>query len=657
VRQAFLFIVLTFGCRAEGAPAASYDLKPGDHLVFRQVQERDVRSPEYRVVTHNEWKTHVLVLAQRGDRLLVGVQRNREKGELVRYEEGGRDLTARERGEFEAELAKRGRVFSEANRVTALGQRLLPWAALRESPSEVLPSVYELPPLPPVAGAKWVEPALFALELEPSAEGECLRVSGHEGTLRASYSVCGGALESYELEATYDTPFNRRAQERISLARLERRRGEGVAAWLDDADLRDGVVTAWLVAEAPPFPESELRARLGRDAAFDTRLDHALERFAPALPQQPEDAALAPIAQAVFGTGSVPEWGCAVPDRAARGLRARRAPLQVPGTTLRQLRSPGVSGRAYVLHVPEAYRGDRPWPLVIVLAGGAGRALPMAQGLRDTLAGMEAVVAMPDAHSEMWWDERPTQAFGAMLTELFQDLNLDPNRVTLTGFSNGGTGSLYYATLWPDRFAAIAPLMGAGTLFFQSSEPLLLKNVTTLPMLFLHGDKDPIIPPAGSLDTVKALRRAAPDAPVSLEILKGRGHDVTATSDEGRSLAFLKDKRREPFPRRISFATRRPARRDWVEVVKKKGGAAEVEASIGADDVVRVTTRRVESLKLLLRSELFSPGARKVAVEIDGRRRFEGPLVEDCGVLAASWRETQDPFRAWTTELAFDVER
>ena len=61
--------------------------------------------------------------------------------------------------------------------------------------------------------------------------------------------------------------------------------------------------------------------------------------------------------------------------------------------------------------------------------------------------------------------------------------------------------------------------------------------------------------------------------------------------------------------------------------MKKKGGAAEVEAAIGPDDVVRVTTRRVEALKLLLRSELFSTGAKSIAVEIDGRRRFEGPLV------------------------------
>jgi hypothetical protein len=102
----------------------------------------------------------------------------------------------------------------------------------------------------------------------------------------------------------------------------------------------------------------------------------------------------------------------------------------------------------------------------------------------------------------------------------------------------------------------------------------------------------------------------------------------------------------------VVFETRTPGRSHWLEVKPRKGGVAEVEASIGEDDVVRVRTKRVEEMKLLLRRELFA-GSGDIAVEIDGRRRFAGPLVEDCGTLLESWRRTSDPYRAWTAELSF----
>ena len=65
--------------------------------------------------------------------------------------------------------------------------------------------------------------------------------------------------------------------------------------------------------------------------------------------------------------------------------------------------------------------------------------------------------------------------------EVLAEVNVDPRRVLLSGFSNGGTGALLYATLQPDRFAAVASLMGAGSLFFEASEPLRLANLRRLP--------------------------------------------------------------------------------------------------------------------------------------------------------------------------------
>jgi pimeloyl-ACP methyl ester carboxylesterase len=346
-----------------------------------------------------------------------------------------------------------------------------------------------------------------------------------------------------------------------------------------------------------------------------------------------------------------------VSDRAARVVRLRRAALQVTGTTLRVMRTPPFAGRPYVLHLPEDYSGDRPYPLLIALAGGPGRAVPMAQGLRAILAGLDAVVVMPDALGEMWWASGPTAAFPTLLREVMGEINVDPNRVWLAGFSNGGSGSFLYATLWPDRFAAVASQMGAGIRQF-TGDPPGVANLGALPFLFLHGDRDAIIPKSASEDTVKAIRREASAAPVSLEILPNHGHDLTLGSDDGRTLRFLLDKTRPAFPRRVVFEMRSAlnARRDFVEIMKRKGSVARVEAEIGDDDVVRVRTKRVARLRLLLRRELFS-GQGPLAVEVDGRRRFEGPLVEDCGMLLESWKETADPFLGYAMALELDLEK
>jgi hypothetical protein len=67
-------------------------------------------------------------------------------------------------------------------------------------------------------------------------------------------------------------------------------------------------------------------------------------------------------------------------------------------------------------------------------------------------------------------------------------------------------------------------------------------------------------------------------------------------------------------------------------VTDKEGGTAEVDGTID-DQQVRLTTRHVKVLRLLLRRELL-PGEGPVRVVIDRREVFSGPLVEDCALLA-----------------------
>jgi len=156
---------------------------------------------------------------------------------------------------------------------------------------------------------------------------------------------------------------------------------------------------------------------------------------------------------------------------------------------------------------------------------------------------------------------------------------------------------------------------------------------------------------------VAAIRRAAKDAPVQQEILKGRGHDLFLATDDGRTLGFLEGRVRDPFPRRVTVQTRSLdfARAYWLEVAEKEGGMAEASGRIDDDRTIRLSARRVKRLRLLLRRELIAPGP--LVVQVDGKEAWRGELAEDCRLLQESWRATADPFLAHSFAVDVTVPR
>jgi hypothetical protein len=161
-----------------------------------------------------------------------------------------------------------------------------------------------------------------------------------------------------------------------------------------------------------------------------------------------------------------------------------------------------------------------------------------------------------------------------------------------------------------------------------------------------------------SRESFEALRRENQDARVELHVLPGRGHDVMLGTDDGLTLAFLEQHRREPFPREVAFALDdlRSPRRYWLEVLEKKRGVARVEGRIGDDGVVTVKTKGVRRLRLLLRREVL-PEASELLVVVNGREAFRGAPVEDCAMLQRSWHDTGDPFRAHSIEIPLNAVR
>ena len=669
-----------------------YDLRPGDHLVYHQRLERGTKSSRVESRSAAEWESHVLVIGERAGSWRVGVQRNRTRAELLRYREDGRDRLEAERPAFAEALAKRGgTAFAETSWLTSSGTALLPWAAAREATSERLPFFHEVEPLPDGAvpdGGSFVSPGLLGLTLravgrETVGGEECLRLEGAMAGLAVRQWHCpgSGTLGKLEYEAEYEGPGGVAVTESYRLERVSQARGESVTSWLREPKTARGALTAleatdrldlapdalYALLESadpegarlvlavawrhrlPPPPADALKSLV---SSASPRVKALAARFLDPPPPSPED--LVRLGRAVRSPGQLPAWTRpAETGWGRKALLAQRAPGQVPGTTLRLMKTGRFLGRPYVLHVPDEYRGDEPFPLVVVLGGGPGRAIPTAQTARSSIEPRAELVVFPQANG-MWWEPEPGAAVAALLAEVLAELNVDTDRVTITGFSNGGTGSLLYAARMPDRFAAVASLMGGGLPFFERGETIDAAAIARIPFLFVHGDRDEVIPSWTSERTAKAMRKANPGAVAEVHILPGRPHDVVYGREEGLVFPFLETHVRDPFPRQVSLRARSlDARVFWIEVLEKAEGVAEVDGSIEGDRVA-LRTKNVRRLRLLLRRDLLDLTA-PVRVTVDGREAFAGPVAEDPALLLRTWRETGDPQLAHSAEITLDV--
>ncbi len=187
--------------------------------------------------------------------------------------------------------------------------------------------------------------------------------------------------------------------------------------------------------------------------------------------------------------------------------RARREPggaVPSGGDTISGSLTSGGRERTYLLHIPPAYDGETPLPLVVNLHGlGATAAeqerLSGFSGLADS---ENFIVVYPQgepAPRKPGWRVEPGSSdaafIRALVSQLEKDLAVDPARVYLTGISNGGGMVHRLACDAADLFAAAGPVAGA-YLFADRCDPS-----RPVPILAFHGLADSIVPFAGGTGT------------------------------------------------------------------------------------------------------------------------------------------------------------
>lgn len=159
--------------------------------------------------------------------------------------------------------------------------------------------------------------------------------------------------------------------------------------------------------------------------------------------------------------------------------------------------------RTYELFVPENYDAEEPSALIVALHGifSTGKALQALSHLDAAAETMGALVVYPDGLFNYWDDGRYDAGLFprdgkvddvgfilALIDQLATDYAIDPEKIYLTGTSNGGTMAYTLACAAPERFAAVA-IVSSGMWNYQIDN-CRDEAAAGLRMLVVHGSED-----------------------------------------------------------------------------------------------------------------------------------------------------------------------
>ncbi len=209
-------------------------------------------------------------------------------------------------------------------------------------------------------------------------------------------------------------------------------------------------------------------------------------------------------------------WGCVALLGVVTGCRSPD-----PGTLKSSLQHGGLE-RTYVYHVPASAPASGSRMLILSLhgRGGSGAQQEDMTALSTLSESHGFLVVYPDGIDRSWADGRGTSSaetqgvddvgfISALIDEFVANEGVDPNRVFVSGHSNGGMMTNRLGCELSEKIAAIAPVAS------EIAEAVSAKCSPTRPMsvLTIHGTEDAFVPYLGG------------------EVAKGSGGKVLSAKD------------------------------------------------------------------------------------------------------------------------------
>jgi phospholipase/carboxylesterase len=177
------------------------------------------------------------------------------------------------------------------------------------------------------------------------------------------------------------------------------------------------------------------------------------------------------------------------------GLLARLAAPAHQNTGVIHDHNEAGSRGGFSLYVPEYYTPDRAWPLVMALHGGSGNGRGFLWSwLRDARS-HGAILVAPTATGNTWalmGEDTDTPNLCRIVGQVRERWNIDPDRLLLTGMSDGGTFCYVTGLESASPFTHLAPV--SATFHPLMAEIADAERLRGLPIYLVHGRLDWMFP-------------------------------------------------------------------------------------------------------------------------------------------------------------------
>jgi phospholipase/carboxylesterase len=220
------------------------------------------------------------------------------------------------------------------------------------------------------------------------------------------------------------------------------------------------------------------------------------------------------------------------------GFDATRGDLNVTFRTPSQAAVPGLQslqrgGRRFSVYVPSSYTEERSWPVALLLHGSDDRGATIVNALAAHAEQAGVVLIAPDAARYTWdlilGNVGPDAAYIEQLLDwAFDNISVDPTRLTLGGFSDGASYTAWLGLLNGDIFPQLLIMSGC------SRFPDV--RVGKPRILMMHGNADRVF---GVNSCVSLLLPGLELAGYDVEFIQFEGGHVVSQEFAPRAMAFV----------------------------------------------------------------------------------------------------------------------
>lgn len=238
-----------------------------------------------------------------------------------------------------------------------------------------------------------------------------------------------------------------------------------------------------------------------------------------------------------------------------------------------EMQSPDGKMRPYVIYQPDV---DGKRPLLVYLHGAIARPTissdPLAAAKKSSIIklareGGYYVLFPYGQQGATWFDDVGTQMVIKQIDWAKQHLPIDEQKVFMSGFSDGASGTLYFASTQADKFAGFIALNGSlAVAAHLGASPVFLQNINNKPLYMVNTHSDVLYPAKMMQPTIEMIKSHQPQ--VQFEALAGN-HDMSyLPSIQGKLTKFI-DEHQDQVQYKISLEASElnKASFDWLSIV------------------------------------------------------------------------------------------